>query len=51
MNMNAPADETLPAKTLPPLLDVRNLVKHYPTRTFWRNNPPVKAVDGISFCA
>ena len=32
-----------------PLLDVRALVKHYPTRSFWRNSPPVKAVDGISF--
>ena len=32
-----------------PLLEVRDLVKHYPTRTFWRNSPPVKAVDGISF--
>ena len=40
--MNAPL-------TRLPLLEVRNLVKHYPTRTFWRNSPPVRAVDGISF--
>ena len=46
--MNRPAITALPTTT-PPLLDVRNLVKHYPTRTFWRDSPPVKAVDGVSF--
>jgi oligopeptide/dipeptide ABC transporter ATP-binding protein len=33
----------------PPLLEVRNLVKHYPTRKGWRAGPPIKAVDGVSF--
>lgn len=40
---------TLPRASTTPLLDVRQLVKHYPTRTFWRNSPPIKAVDGLTF--
>ncbi len=47
--MNHPNVTTPHTKTGSLLLDVRNLVKHYPTRTFWRDSPPVKAVDGISF--
>lgn len=38
-----------PRASAAPLLDVRQLVKHYPTRTLWRNSPPVKAVDGLTF--
>lgn len=37
------------APARPPLLDVRQLVKHYPTGSFWRRSAPIKAVDGISF--
>ncbi len=42
-----PAQAT--AGKVAPLLEARHLVKHYPTRSFWRDSPPVKAVDGISF--
>jgi oligopeptide/dipeptide ABC transporter ATP-binding protein len=32
-----------------PLLEVTNLVKHYPARGMFRRQPPVRAVDGVSF--
>lgn len=32
-----------------PLLEVRDLVKHYPGRGSWRQARPIKAVDGMSF--
>ncbi len=32
-----------------PLLQVTNLVKHYPAGGVFRSRPPVRAVDGVSF--
>jgi oligopeptide/dipeptide ABC transporter ATP-binding protein len=31
------------------LVEVRDLVKHYPANGRWRRTPPVRAVDGVSF--
>jgi oligopeptide/dipeptide ABC transporter ATP-binding protein len=31
-----------------PLLEITNLVKHYPARGVFRRQPPVRAVDGVS---
>jgi oligopeptide transport system ATP-binding protein len=38
------------SSAFPPLVEVRDLVKHYPsTGLFGRSMPPVRAVDGVSF--
>jgi peptide/nickel transport system ATP-binding protein/oligopeptide transport system ATP-binding protein len=51
MTMNAPAAANEPAATAPPLVEVRDLVKHFPIRggILQRTIASVQAVDGVSF--
>ncbi|MDO9364242.1 MAG: ABC transporter ATP-binding protein [Sphingopyxis sp.] len=42
-------ERTAPAADSPPLLDVRSLDRNHRTRRTWRRQPPVKAIDDISF--
>jgi oligopeptide/dipeptide ABC transporter ATP-binding protein len=50
MAVSAPA-ATAARTATPPLLEVRDLVKHYPGSSSWlgRRQPMVQAVDGVSF--